>query len=394
MIQKQFDHIKKDDIEALITDKVLESKSLEYKQGLPGNSDNDKKEFLADVSSFGNASGGDIIYGVKTDQKTRSPEEVQPISGIPADPAKLRLEEMIRNGIEPRLRVQIKEIGGWGAEFVILIRINKSFSSPHMVTFKGASRFYSRNSAGKYQLDVNEIRTAFLASESQAERIKQFREDRLGKILADETPVVLSTPHRLVLHIIPVTHFLNNEKLDLTNQDNIVQFFKPISYASYKHRYNLDGFVTWRVSNHAYCQLFFNGVIEAVYSDLFTNRNAKGAGSRKFIASIAYERHVIKAAIDYLKGLKSFGVESPFIISMALLNCKDAYMYVEPTRYSGSHEFYPIDRDVAILPDVAIDSLDIDVGREMKPIFDAVWNACGFTGSLNYDDSGNWNPRN
>ena len=30
-----------------------------------------------------------------------------------------------------------------------------------MVTYKGTSRFFARNSAGKYQLDVQEIRAAF-----------------------------------------------------------------------------------------------------------------------------------------------------------------------------------------------------------------------------------------
>lgn len=50
-----------------------------------------------------------------------------------------------------------------GKRFVIVIRIPKSWASPHMIT-KGSSKFYSRNSAGKYPLDVFEIRTAFNVS--------------------------------------------------------------------------------------------------------------------------------------------------------------------------------------------------------------------------------------
>jgi len=64
MIQKQIDAISKSDIDELIANSDNESKTLEHKQELPGNSDKDKKEFLADVSSFANASGGDILYGV------------------------------------------------------------------------------------------------------------------------------------------------------------------------------------------------------------------------------------------------------------------------------------------------------------------------------------------
>ena len=50
MIQKALDFIATTDIDALITNAVAESKSLEYKELLPGNSDEDKKEFLAEIS--------------------------------------------------------------------------------------------------------------------------------------------------------------------------------------------------------------------------------------------------------------------------------------------------------------------------------------------------------
>ena len=65
MISKHIDEITADDIKSLITNSVRESKTLEYKQILPGGQDKDKKEFLADISSFANSSGGDIIYGIK-----------------------------------------------------------------------------------------------------------------------------------------------------------------------------------------------------------------------------------------------------------------------------------------------------------------------------------------
>lgn len=52
MIQKQFELIDKGDIDALIANGIGESRTLEYKQELPGPADENKKEFLADVSSF------------------------------------------------------------------------------------------------------------------------------------------------------------------------------------------------------------------------------------------------------------------------------------------------------------------------------------------------------
>ena len=164
MIQKNFDDITKLDIDSLIENKIGEIKTLEYKRKLPSSQDKDKKEFLADISSFANASGGDLIYGIKEEidangKKTGQPEEVVPLEDIIEDEAKLKIENLIRTGIEPRVTVHVKGIDGYGSDgkgFVILIRIPQSFASPHMVTFKNTSRFYCRNSAGKYQLDIQE----------------------------------------------------------------------------------------------------------------------------------------------------------------------------------------------------------------------------------------------
>jgi len=406
MIQKHFDAIDKVDIDMLIANAVNESKTLEYKQKLPGDSNDDRKEVLHDVSSFGNASGGDILFGVKAaldgdGKKTGAPECVIPITGETADEAKLRIENLIRDCIDPRLPVQIKEISGWGENgdgFIILIRIPRSFASPHMVTFKGASRFFSRNSAGKYPLDVHEIRTAFLATESQADRIRRFRQDRLAKIVSDETPVVLSSPHRLVLHMIPVASFLNQNRLDLSDQHSLTTTFPPIYRSGWSKRYNLDGFVTFSGerqpgSGHdGYCQLFFDGALESVYSDVLRQHGGERVnGGIGFIASVAYEKYLIEAVKSYSKGYKQLNLLPPVVISVALLGCKGSLMYTRDPFFSD--EYHPIDRDTALLPDILIDSLDIDVPQVMKPIFDAVWNACGFSRSLNYDQDGKWNPR-
>lgn len=57
MINKHLDKIDLNDLEQLRSNAVLEGKTIEYKKLLPTNSDADRKEFLADISSFANASG-------------------------------------------------------------------------------------------------------------------------------------------------------------------------------------------------------------------------------------------------------------------------------------------------------------------------------------------------
>lgn len=168
-----------DNLLDLIANQVAEGRMLDYKLIQPGNSDDDKKEFLADVSSFANTAGGHLIFGMEEDQGIAL--NLPGISGFDSDREKLRLENIIRDGIAPRIAgISIQSVQLQNGNLVIVIHIPKSWSSPHMVTFKGTSRFFARNSAGKYQLDVQEIRQAVLLSESTAERIKSFRLDRLS----------------------------------------------------------------------------------------------------------------------------------------------------------------------------------------------------------------------
>src|SRR5664279_4501663 len=90
MIPREFDSIAKADVETLVTNAVAEARTIEYKQQLPGNNDDEKREFLADVSSFANAGGGDIVYGIveKRDSDNRPtgiPEKAEGLVNINAD---------------------------------------------------------------------------------------------------------------------------------------------------------------------------------------------------------------------------------------------------------------------------------------------------------------------
>lgn len=101
MIAKHLDDISLNDLEALKDNGVAEGHFLDFKAIGVGPSHEDRREFLADVSSFANASGGDIIFGV-----AETGGIANDVSGFAlADPDKeeLRLKNLVRDGLEPRL---------------------------------------------------------------------------------------------------------------------------------------------------------------------------------------------------------------------------------------------------------------------------------------------------
>src|SRR5438270_6119671 len=192
VLNKPLEAIEENDLQALVDNQVAERKTIEYKESLPGNADGDKKEFLADVSSFANASGGDLIFGIR--EQSGVPIELSGLDLSDVDAEILRLESCIQTGITPRLFriVETHPVALPSKQrCAIIIRIRKSWTAPHMVTFKNDSKFFSRDSRGKHQLDVSELRSAFLLPETAAERIRNFRAERISNVIAGETPVLL-----------------------------------------------------------------------------------------------------------------------------------------------------------------------------------------------------------
>jgi hypothetical protein len=394
MFAKNIDQITEEDLQALIDNSVLEDKTIEYKQSLLGNSDSDKKEFLADISSFANASGGDLIYGILEDKDTGIPKKLEGLTIENVDQEIRRLDSMIRDGIEPRiLGIIIKPVRLSNSKTALIIRIPKSWINPHRVSFKGHDKFYSRSTNGKYPLDVSELRIAFNLSETITDRIRKFREDRISRIFTNETPIPFYDTAKIVLHLIPIISFNPAQSYEINKIASHPKKMKPIYCSGWNYRYNLDGFLTYsggkKEKSHSYVQLFKNGIIEAVEGLLLNSPYKKG---KLLIPSIAYEKELIKSLYDYLSVLKTLNVELPVFIFMSLLGIKGYSMAVDSREFFG-YDSHTIDRDILLLPEIIIEDYEISAKDILRPCFDSIWNACGFPRSLNYNDTGEWGER-
>ncbi len=351
-LEKNLEAIEEADLLHLIKTGTRELKTLEYKQTLPGTTYEDRKEFLADVSSFANTAGGHIVFGMMAD------------SGIPmdlrgfdaeGDASILDIESRIRDGIAPRINgIHSHAIKLSNGKTAIVLRIPRSYATPHMVKFQGVSRFYARASNGKFQLDVDEIRTAFLASDTLHSRIRDFRLDRTARILAGDTPTPMQRGPKAVLHIVPLGALDAPPTIDLAAITDW-SALAPIGHNTSSHvRVNFEGLlITFRFKDQsdavAYTQMHRSGIMETADHNLFASASLY-SGVEKAIPGRHLESVAIGTVHRYLGFLKGHQINLPAYIMLSLLDA-NGYSVVQSSPYTGIERGEPIDRKALLLPE-------------------------------------------
>ena len=373
-----------DNINIIVRDKVPESRSLDYKRELPPLTEAGNKELLKDVSAFANTVGGYLIYGV--DEKEGVPTEILGVEVEDFDKLKQRFENLLRTGADPVIRrVDFHTVDVNGSRKVVIIKIPRSIARPHVVRIKDHFRFYGRNSSGVHQLEVEDLRRAFLESETLATKIRNFRSDRLSAISTNETFMPLLLGAKIILHLIPDSSFELGKRYDFGTE--WISDFPPICASGWSRRITFDGIMTYwddREKGFAYnyTHVFNNGVLEAVDAFMLQTR-----GERKIIPSIGYEEKLIDALNKYLYSFKKYQIELPAWVCLSLLGIKGYVMGVDTFWHDEVHS---IDRDELIISPVRIESYDFPADQILKPAFDSIWNACGCKQSINYNENGTW----
>jgi Putative DNA-binding domain len=376
MIPRKIEEVTLEDIEGLIAAEVREGRSIDYKQGLPGNSDGDKKEFLADVTSFSNTIGGDLVFGVA--ESAGVPTEVQGVDMGDVDAEIRRLDSMLSSGVEPRIRYRTKVITNAAGKYILVVRIDKSGNAPHRVIYKSHDKFYARNSAGKYPLDVNELRDAFLRNATASERIREFLVDRLASISAGEAPIQAEGKPLLVLHFLPLEAFSSSVEYDLS------EFYRtivpPIGASSCSKRINIDGVLYYSPikdgGSSNYVQIYRKGILEVVDEWAFGHDR-----NRNMVAPLsAIEKRILKYTPQYIRCMQALGVSPPIYLFTSFLGAKNCRAY-NGDFLLDLDDHPSLGRDPLILPEATFLDLSDSVAEVLRPTFDLLWNAFGFPGS-------------
>ena len=320
LLGKRVDNLTEQDILRLKTDEIEENKFIEYKRDLEFKPADKKKEFLFDITAMYNTEGGCIIFGVE--EKNGIPENFTGIEIDNSDDLKLKIDNTISTGVEPRINI-IYNILKVENVSILILGIPQSIGLPAMVKFNSTNKFYKRRNNGKYLVDVYELNDMFLESNTLIKRAKKFRKKRIYNVLNNEVYPDLDTNTSFFIHVIPFSFIKNS--LDISN---IKSFFNtenmsPYHSNGYSHTFNLDGFCTFHKSFKdsknkivSYNQLFRNGIYEIYTSLLFyeTHKNISvfdGVGLKKSVPE------GIKNALSILNKLN---IGPPFFISFSMHN--------------------------------------------------------------------------
>jgi hypothetical protein len=295
---------------------------------------------------------------------------------------------MIRDGIAPRMPpVAFHEIRQEGKQPCLLLRVPRSWAGLHMVIYKNWSRFYSRTSAGKYQLDVHEIRSGFLAAETAYESLRRFRAERVAQVLALETPVAMAEGPKFILHALPVNvgedtweRFLTMKEVERVNE-------LPILWGSASSwRFNVDGFVIHSMlkepDRQSYTQVFRSGGIEAVSGALLVKDPSRGG-----FYAWGMEGRVIGILGQYQRFWQRIGMVPPMLVGMTLSGVKGWNVLRGPGYWNVDDA--AIDRDIINPQEVMLSDLSTPADVVLRPLLDFVWCGGGWSGSPNYRD-GRW----
>jgi len=369
-------------LEAVVAAKTSEGPHLEFKRTLPGSDSSGKHELVADVSAFANSTGGDIVFGIHEDGEGRASELV-PLTGN-ADETALRIQDVLMSMIEPRIPgLQVHPVACEGG-FCLVVRVPQSWAGPHRV--KTNQHFFIREGARKRQIDIPEIRGLFLRTAEQARAVRDFRTERVGKIISGQAPQQLAQGPCLIVHLVPTQAALGMVQIDPVEytRGRTVAYFGGVSaYA----QLNLDGAVVVGANNsngtYAYSLQFRNGYFESVR--VWNSRLDDGQIN---IPSLAYEEQTIRLVDHFRAELDHLGVGKELTCMLTLTNAKQLRLGVDRMMFAQANEGL-FDRDVVAIPDVLLPS-DTDPRLSLKPAFDMLWQSAGYRWSLNYNDDGTW----
>lgn len=390
MFKKSLEKIEKADLEVLIKNRAEENISLDYKRGLPGSTDSEVKDFLFDIASLANSRGGYLIFGIEEEKDSQGkntgiPKEILGCDIPNTDELIRRIESLIHTGIEDRISgIQFNIIPVKNKRSCLIIHIPKSPRSPHMVTFRGSNKFYSRHYKQKLPMSISEIRdsvttAANIVTKSEdilSQRFEQFLKDRKEKNLLYMAALPLYNEENLI-----------NPTDEETKQ--AIRAFDVVNGIWYGSRWSTGVRTTlWgairRDSRGLELTVFRNGLIGSVRPFIEEEKGQK----------IIYSKGVAWTYRNFIEHTKNFfdklGGHFPVLATAVIVNVQ-GYKIVPPLDSTHIEEWK---EQYIKLPIIEIENSSVDATSLIKKPMDLLYNAFGLDRCSLFNDQGNLKPHN
>ncbi|ATC24323.1 MULTISPECIES: helix-turn-helix domain-containing protein [Caulobacter] len=356
MIERTLDDIDAADLARLIEAGRPEGRRLDYKLTLPGRGDADTKEFLADITALANTDGGDLIYGMRDVEGVAAELVGLPTEGL--DGEILRLESLVRDGMDPRVpRVRFHVTPLEGDRVALIARVGASLVAPHRVTLKGTSRFFARNSRGKYEMDTGELRLAFAASDQTPRKLRDLHTAAVQAISGENMPCRLEAGPALVLTLAPLS--ILREPRDLAEN----ALLPPLHGRGYDMAVGLDGVIAFVPLGHTEEATTGWAVNHRRgYIDVATVIGATREGQGR-VWPQRFREALFGTVRHGLTRLRNHGVEGPWTLMATVLGVRD-FMLIGGYDFSAGPAF----QNIAYLGEVLDDTLAND---SLEPLWAA-----------------------
>lgn len=395
MLPLNLDDLTTAHIQNLIDSEVAESLTLEYKSELPSDQSEKKREFLYDVAAMANAAGGDIVFGLvdRRGEDNKSTGVPERFSGMKLENEQSeisRLENLIRDGIVPRLiGISMRSISLQDGD-VLVLRIPRSWGKPHMVTIGGVNRFCGRVSTGKYPMSVDEIGRAFSGRWELGGAIRKWRSKRTELALTGEGPIPTQPKVTFLFHAIPASALVEDVLRGSWSIDQQDKHKIYCPHSGYESRYNADGFLRFTkigADLYGYTQVFRSGITE--YADLFfcypPNQNAD-----PHIGGQVLEQQMVECYENALTRFRAQGRTEPLYIGFSLTGILNKYFYIALMVGAVG----PTTQDFFMSPEVFVDVNDSEAKpyrKTLLPLVNTMWQLAGRE-STPYTRNGEWDP--
>jgi hypothetical protein len=389
-------------IQNLIDSEVAESLTLEYKRELPSGNSEQKKEFLYDIAAMANAAGGDILYGIadrkgEDKQNTGIADRVAGMKLSNLQTETTRLSQWIRDGIAPRLTAVTMQMVSHQDGDVLVIRVPRSWSKPHMVIIDGTNKFFGRVATGKYPMSVDEIRRAFSEQGELSETIARWRSHRVELAQANKGPTPLASEVTLLFHVIPASAFTRQDLRETwkVSEQEVNYIYVPNRLTNY--RYNADGFLcTARDGNepgaYGYTQLFRSGIVEYADSHCFGPTGFSSDNRPSVIYGQELEKQMVQCYKDAIARVRKEGRTEALYVGFSLIGIANKTFFISLMSLSLLES--ATQQDTFISPEVLVDPNepeDYPYTKTLLPLVDTMWQVAGRM-ETPFKPNGVWEP--